>query len=71
MTQDQENALRAVARQCNEELKAAMRRKPKPKYDDVSRHILAKHYEKIKPLGIPFIRLVWTIGVLNGRFVER
>ncbi|EJF8031388.1 hypothetical protein M9M37_001851 [Escherichia coli] len=71
MTQDQENALRAVARQCNEELKAAARKKPKPKFDDISRPILAKHYEKIKPLGIPFIRFVWTIGVLNGRFIER
>ena len=31
MTIEQENALRATAKRCNDELKAAMAKKPKPK----------------------------------------
>ncbi|MDT7130454.1 hypothetical protein RQL77_15505 [Citrobacter braakii] len=50
MTIEQENALRATAKRCNDELKAAMAQKPKPKFDSVSRPLLAKHYEKIKGL---------------------
>lgn len=48
MTEEQNNALRATARRCNDELKAAMAQKPKPKFDAVSRPLLAKHFEKIK-----------------------
>lgn len=54
MTEEQNNALRATARRCNDELKAAMAQKPKPKFDAVSRPLLAKHFEKIKRLGVPF-----------------
>lgn len=41
MTEEQNNALRATARRCNDELKAAMAQKPKPKFDAVSRPLLA------------------------------
>lgn len=41
MTIEQENALRATAKRCNDELKAAMAQKPKPKFDSVSRPLLA------------------------------
>ena len=70
MTPEQENALRATARRCNEELKAAMAQKPKPKFDAVSRSLLAKHFEKIKGLGVPFLLFVYTIGRINGQFRE-
>lgn len=70
MTIEQENALRATAKRCNDELKAAMAQKPKPKFDSVSRPLLAKHYEKIKGLGVPFLLSVYTIGMINKQFRE-
>ncbi|WP_420736613.1 hypothetical protein [Citrobacter freundii] len=70
MTIEQENALRATAKRCNDELKAAMSQKPKPKFDSVSRPLLAKHYEKIKGLEVPFLLFVYTIGMINKQFRE-
>lgn len=69
-TQEQRNALISTARRCNEELKAAMNQKPKPKFDAVSRPLLKKHFEKLKALGIPFTLFIWTIGVMNKQFKE-
>lgn len=70
MTIEQENALRATAKRCNDELKAAMAQKPKPKFESVSRPLLAKHYEKIKGLGVPLLLFVYTIGMINKQFRE-
>lgn len=70
MTIEQENALRATAKRCNDELKEAMAQKPKPKFDSVSRPLLAKRYEKIKGLGVPFLLFVHTIGMINKQFRE-
>lgn len=41
MTEEQNNVLLSTARRCNDELKAAMAQKPKPKFDAVSRPLLA------------------------------
>lgn len=71
MTPEKENVLRATARKCNEELKAAMRQSPKPKFDAVSRPLLAKHFQTIKGLGIPFLLFVYTIGLINGQFKDK
>lgn len=71
MTIEQENALRATAKRCNDELKAAMAKNPKPKFDSVSRPLLSKHYEKIKGLGVPFLLFVYTIGMINKQFREQ
>jgi hypothetical protein len=70
MTTEQENALRATTPNCNDELKAALKQEPKPKFDTVSRPLLAKHYEKIKGLGITFVLFIYTIGRINGQFRE-
>ena len=70
MTEEQNNVLLSTARRCNDELKAAMAQKPKPKFDAVSRPLLAKHFEKIKGLGVPFLLFVYTIGRLNNQFKE-
>ncbi|STB29435.1 Uncharacterised protein [Citrobacter koseri] len=66
MTAEQENALRATARRCNEELKAAMAQKPKPKFDAVSRPLLAKHFEKIKGLVSLFFYSFTRLAVLTA-----
>ncbi|MDM3214794.1 hypothetical protein OGV91_22785 [Citrobacter sp. Cf093] len=70
MTVEQENVLLSTAKRCNDELKAALAKKPKPKFDAVSRPLLAKHFEKIKGLGVPFLLFVYTIGRINGQFRE-
>lgn len=70
MTTEQENALRAQARRCSDELKAELAKKPKPRFDTVSRPLLAKHFAKVKGLGIPFLLFVYTIGRINGQFRE-
>ncbi|WP_395264979.1 hypothetical protein V1605_18570 [Enterobacter soli] len=68
MTAEQENASRATARRCNEELKAAMRQRPKPNWNNVVPPILRKYHEILKPLGISLIKFNSEIGRLNGRF---
>lgn len=70
MTVEQENVLLSTAKRCNAELKAELAKKPKPKFDAVSRPLLAKHFEKIKGLGVPFLLFVYTIGRINGQFRE-
>lgn len=70
MTTEQENALRSTDRKCSDELKAELAKNPKPKFDAVSRPLLAKHFEKIKGLGVPFLLFVYTIGRINGQFRE-
>ena len=68
MTPETENALLSTAKRCSEEIKAAMSQTPKPKFDAVSTPVLRKHYDTIKALNIPFIKFMWTVGVINGRF---
>lgn len=63
MNQSIENAIMAEAKRCSDAIKSAMKAKPRPKFDSVS-----KHYEKVKPLGISFIKFVSVIGRLNGRY---
>ncbi|WP_326928876.1 hypothetical protein [Citrobacter sp. RHBSTW-00881] len=65
---EQENAIRAQAKRCTEELKAALKQKPKPKWNDVCPPILRKHYEKVKPFGISLVKFNSVIGRLNGRY---
>lgn len=68
MTPEQENAVRAQARRCTEELKESLRAKPKPGWNTICPPILRRHYEKVKPMGISLIEFNSIIGRLNGRF---
>jgi hypothetical protein len=70
MTVEQENVMLSTAKRCSDEMKAELAKKPKPKFDAVSRPLLAKHFEKIKGLGVPFLLFVYTIGRINGQFRE-
>lgn len=70
MTVEQENVMLSTAKRCSYEMKAELEKKPKPKFDAVSRPLLAKHFEKIKGLGVPFLLFVYTIGRINGQFKE-
>lgn len=66
--EEKENALRAQARRCAEEITKAMSAKPKPKWNEVVPPILKKHHEKIKPMGISLTAFVSSIGRMNGRY---
>lgn len=68
MTPEAENAIRAQAKRCTADLKAAMRVKPKPKWNDVAPGIIKSHYEKVKSLGISLLKFVSVTGRLNGRY---
>jgi len=70
MTPEQSNALRAVAKQCNQEITSAIKANPKVNRDDISRPIIQAHYKRIKP-AYRLVDLLWQIGVLNGVLKER
>ncbi|KHS42990.1 hypothetical protein [Hafnia paralvei] len=72
MTAEQDNAIRNVARRCNEAMKSAIKSAPKKtNIDTITRPILLSYYETIKPLGVSFLRFLWVIGVLNGQFEDK
>ncbi|AXH86234.1 hypothetical protein DVH14_14845 [Escherichia coli] len=67
--EEKENALRAQARRCAEEITKAMSVKPKPKWNAVCPPpILRKHYEKVKPMGVSLVKFVSVIGRMNERY---
>jgi len=66
--EEKENALRAQARRCAEEITKAMSVKPKPKWTAVCPHSLRKHYEKVRPMGVSLVKFVSVIGRLSGRY---
>lgn len=68
MTPEQENACRSQCRRCTEEIRQAMKQRPKPVWNVVVPPILKKHHEKVKPMGISLLEFVVKIGRLNGRF---
>jgi hypothetical protein len=41
--------IQAEAKRCSDAIKSAMKVKPKPKFDSVSKPLLSKHYAKVKP----------------------
>lgn len=63
--EEKENALRAQARRCAEEITKAMSAKPR---NAVCPPILRKHYEKVKPMGVSLVKFVSVIGRMNGRY---
>lgn len=68
MNQETENVIKAEARRCIDAIKTALRVKPKPTFDSVSKPLIKKHYEVVKPLGISIERFVSVMGRLNGRY---
>ena len=70
MKPEHENAVRAAARRCADELRSAMKAKPKPVWDKVCLPILRKHHQQVAPLGVSLIEFNSVIGRMNGRFGE-
>lgn len=68
MTAEQENAIRAQGRKCVDEIRQALKVRPKPKWNVVVPPILKKHHQKIAPMGISLVAFVSSIGRMNGRY---
>ncbi|MDW2647679.1 hypothetical protein [Citrobacter portucalensis] len=68
MNQVTENAIQAQAKRCSDEIRKAMKMKPKPNWNETVPPILKKHHEKIRPLGVTLLQFVGKIGRMNGRF---
>ncbi|MFZ3995094.1 hypothetical protein [Enterobacter hormaechei] len=52
LSTEHENAVRDVARQCNDAIKKALKQKPKPSWNVVVPPILKEYHEKVKPMGV-------------------
>ncbi|ELI8098315.1 hypothetical protein [Yersinia enterocolitica] len=68
-SEEKQNALQSAARNCNNEIKTTLAALPaNTNKDSITRPIILRHYEKIKPLGYKLAWLLFAIGVLNGQF---
>jgi hypothetical protein len=63
-----DNAIRAACRRCTEEIQQAMRKKPKPNWNETVPPIINKHHKKIEALGVSLLEFVVYTGRLNRRF---
>ncbi|MCB5313587.1 hypothetical protein [Yersinia intermedia] len=67
--EERQNALLSAARNCNNEIKTTLAALPaNTNKDSITRPIILRHYEKLKPLGYKLAWLLFAIGVLNGQF---
>ncbi|HEN3321299.1 TPA: hypothetical protein U5D51_000630 [Yersinia enterocolitica] len=67
--EERQNTLQSTARMCNNEIKTTLAALPaNTNKDSITRPIILRHYEKIKPLGYKLAWLLFAIGVLNGQF---
>ncbi len=64
MTSETDNAIRSACRRCTEEIQQAMRRKPKPNWNDTVPPIINKHHKKIEALGVSSWSSSYTQGGL-------
>lgn len=68
MTPEADNAIRAACRRCTEEIQKAMRKKPKPNWNETVPPIIRKRHQQIEPLGVSLLEFISYTGRLNGRF---
>ncbi|HFN3711192.1 TPA: hypothetical protein ACHFPX_000892 [Enterobacter hormaechei] len=62
LSTEHENAVRDVARQCNDAIKKALKQKPKPSWNVVVPPILKEYHEKVKPMGVSLVMFNSVIG---------
>lgn len=65
---EKDNAIRAQGRKCVDEIRQALKARPKPKWNVVVPPILKKHHQKIAPMGISLVAFVSSIGRMTGRY---
>lgn len=70
LTPAQQNTIRAQARKCIAEYKAATAGF-KGNRDAIARPIILRHYSQIAPICQPFSLFLVTIGRINGTLEDR
>lgn len=65
LSTEHENAVRDVARQCNDAIKKALKQKPKPSWNVVVPPILKEYHEKVKPMGVSLVMFNSVIDNYN------
>ncbi|HAS0970619.1 TPA: hypothetical protein R4139_004884 [Enterobacter hormaechei subsp. hoffmannii] len=65
MTPANENAVRAACRRCTEEIQQAMRKKPKPNWNETVPPIINKHHKKLKLWELAF----WSLSYKQGGLI--
>lgn len=71
MTYQNLNALRSIATKCNNEMKKAVKGKPKKQRVDLLRPISDKYAKQAVLLGFDKFRLHYEVALLNGVLEER
>lgn len=66
MTPENENAIRAACRRCTEEIQQAMRKKPKPNWNETVPPTINKHHKKIEALGVSLTGSSSKLAALTG-----
>ncbi|KLW73262.1 hypothetical protein SK60_00965 [Enterobacter sp. BIDMC99] len=66
MTPETDNAIRAACRRCTEEIQQAMRKKPKPNWNETVPPIINKHHKKIESLGVSSWSSSSKLAALTG-----
>lgn len=65
---EKDNAIRAQGRKCVDEIRQALKARPKPRWNQVVPPILDRHFKKIAAFGIDKLEFVSRIGRMNGRY---
>ena len=65
---EKDNAIRAQGRKCVDEIRQALKARPKQKWNQVVPPILDWHFKQIAAFGINKIEFVSRIGRMNGRY---
>lgn len=72
MTPETDNAIRAACRRCTEEIQQAMRKKPKPNWNETVPPIINKHHKKIEALGLASWSSSYTqVGLIAASELNR
>lgn len=65
------NAIRNLAKQANEEIKARREKEPDESVDRICVGVLKEKFKKVEALGVNRLWLSYYLGVINGRLIER
>lgn len=65
------NALRALAKQANEEIKVMRKLNPNANVDKICISVLSEKFKKVEALGVNRLWLSYYLGVINGRIIEK
>lgn len=65
------NAIRALAKQANDEIAERRSSEPKGNVDKICVDVLRNKFKKVEALGVDRLWLSYYLGVINGRLTER